>query len=324
MSHKAIIMGRVPWLDALRALAIIFVVFGHDVQWWNGFFVYTSPIKIPLFFIISGFLFNVKGGDTKEFMLGLFNRIVLPYVLLALISVVFFIPFSGLYAFPSNFLKIFSGELYWFMPCLIFGEVILFFILKTVRNTAISTLLSVIIFVLGSFLVKEGILGFGMLNIALEIQLFIYIGTLIRNLFSFISKIPNSVLWLLPVFYVLLCYYGDRCNLTTGFDPHIGNYGFLPYTLFVILLGNITLFCLASQYSRWPRFLLFIGQNTLILYLWANWGKTLLFGLMRILRIAKPVHSIGFALVCLLSSIIFCSVCSLVLNKYMPFLVGKK
>ena len=46
---------RKLWIDALRALAMLFVIFGHQVGNYIPYYVFTSPIKIPLFFMITGY-----------------------------------------------------------------------------------------------------------------------------------------------------------------------------------------------------------------------------------------------------------------------------
>ena len=316
--------NRKLWVDVLSSRAIILVVYGHEVQWWDEFFVYTSPIKIPLFFIISGYLFNIKGGDTKKFFCGLWNKIIIPYVLLALISAIIAIPLSGISSFLPSCLSIASGKSYWFMPCLIVGELLLFCIKKYSPNAFVGFIISVLLFAEGFFLVANNLLSFGMLNIALEIQIFLFIGTLFSQWEPIFSKIPNKVAIAFPFMYVGLCYIGGVFNLTCNFDPHIGNYGFLPYTMMVVLFGNIMLFTCANRIKKWPSSLVFIGQNTLVLYLWANWGKTVLFGIMRVIHLSKPEHSILFACVCVVSSVVFCSLCSLFMNKYAPVLTGRK
>ena len=58
---------RLAWIDVLRALAIILVVFGHQVGGEIVFFLFTSPVKMPLFFAISGYVFSMRGGNDVLF-----------------------------------------------------------------------------------------------------------------------------------------------------------------------------------------------------------------------------------------------------------------
>ena len=61
------IKSRKDWIDALRALAIILVVLGHQLRGVAEYFIFTSPIKMPLFFAISGYLFKARNGHNVDF-----------------------------------------------------------------------------------------------------------------------------------------------------------------------------------------------------------------------------------------------------------------
>lgn len=61
--------NRYEYIDALRGIAILFIVFGHipmfcyglsEAVHFSSFRAFTSMVQLPLFFFISGFLFSVK------------------------------------------------------------------------------------------------------------------------------------------------------------------------------------------------------------------------------------------------------------------------
>ena len=79
--EKNIATYRKDWLDSLRAVAIMLVVFGHQVPWAESYFAYTSPVKIPLFFAISGYLFKVRDGKFSTFAVNLFKKLIFPCLL---------------------------------------------------------------------------------------------------------------------------------------------------------------------------------------------------------------------------------------------------
>ena len=62
---------RKEWVDALRALAMFLVIYGHLVQGWTPYFVFTSPVKICMFFAISGYVFKYGRVREKDFYLNL-------------------------------------------------------------------------------------------------------------------------------------------------------------------------------------------------------------------------------------------------------------
>lgn len=75
---------RKGWLDACRALAILFVIYGHQQKDGLFYFLFTSPVKVTMFFAISGYLFNPRGGDARAFFKNLLIRMVLPWLILAI------------------------------------------------------------------------------------------------------------------------------------------------------------------------------------------------------------------------------------------------
>lgn len=54
--------NRKLWIDSIRAIAIIMVVLGHQIPEETSYFVYTSIVKMPLFFAISGYFFSDRVG----------------------------------------------------------------------------------------------------------------------------------------------------------------------------------------------------------------------------------------------------------------------
>ena len=57
MSNSITIPNRLNWIDWAKALAIIFVVYGHTPAEKGDFLHnYITSFHMPLFFFISGFL----------------------------------------------------------------------------------------------------------------------------------------------------------------------------------------------------------------------------------------------------------------------------
>ena len=68
--------SRKEWIDGLRALAMLIVMTWHisngiNSQWL--FSLITAPIMIPLFFSITGYVFNDCEGNQKLFYTKLFK-----------------------------------------------------------------------------------------------------------------------------------------------------------------------------------------------------------------------------------------------------------
>jgi len=61
------IKRRQPWLDFLRGFAMLLVIWGHIAKTERMFYVFTGPFKMPLFFAITGYVFNDGGGNGSDF-----------------------------------------------------------------------------------------------------------------------------------------------------------------------------------------------------------------------------------------------------------------
>ena len=71
---------RLEYIDAMRGIAILFIVFGHIQTYCYGiasghlssFRALTSLLQLPMFFFVSGFVFNPQkmltgGGENIVF-----------------------------------------------------------------------------------------------------------------------------------------------------------------------------------------------------------------------------------------------------------------
>ena len=314
---------RKEWIDVLRAIAIIFVVFGHNAQWCGDFFCYTTPIKIPLFFSISGYLFNVRDGKTLIFLNNWFKKLVFPFFCLVTIPAFFYSIKNGIDILSNSWYKMISGDSYWFMNCIIIAEVIHFIIRKYCKATLFVIICSLIISALGLVLCNEGFFDFCMFNTALVCQVFFAFGYLIRRYEWLLDKISIVHSVILLVLYVSLCFI-SKCLFDDYlyFDCHLNHYYNIPYCLLLIVVGVIVCFSVVKKITKFPRWLVFLGQNTLIVYLWA--GHTILFFVvLHKLGVVIPDKSLFFST---LHTIWACGVCmgaSYIVNRHVPFIVGK-
>jgi len=57
--------GRQEWLDVLKGFGILFVVLGHALA-DGGLKTYIYAFHMPLFFFVSGYLFDAEGVRGTE------------------------------------------------------------------------------------------------------------------------------------------------------------------------------------------------------------------------------------------------------------------
>ena len=138
---------RILWLDNLKALGIFLVIFGHIIP--DSYLKqYIYSFHVPLFFFVSGYLFDRSKYNFWQFLRKKFATLIIPYLFFATFSYLFWFfivrnlsisgkalaidplnPFIGiLYGIGSGDWSVPMNIALWFLPCLFVVEIIFFFI----------------------------------------------------------------------------------------------------------------------------------------------------------------------------------------------------
>lgn len=83
--------NRVAEFDILKGLGMLMVIIGHSLHIWPLYEIVYS-IHMPLFFLVSGYFFSVKGTMGGVFVKNL-KQLVLPYVFISIIICALFLFF---------------------------------------------------------------------------------------------------------------------------------------------------------------------------------------------------------------------------------------
>lgn len=191
--------NRIEWIDAAKGIAIILVVINHTHN-PNPFLAkIISSFHLPLFFIISGYLFNSEKYITNFVALvkNRFSRLLVPYFIWSCIYCSIIIIFSHpsfskvtnilfmsvLYGtgtnpgthVPHNIISI--GSL-WFLPCLFCSEIIFWFLLKSTINlkSSYKNLFFGLFAYIGAFIGAKIFFLPWSLDIALLVPIFLFCG----------------------------------------------------------------------------------------------------------------------------------------------------
>lgn len=313
---------RKPWIDALRAMALFFVIYGHLFNQYDPYFIFTSPVKIPLFFVISGYLFNPRDGKVKPFLEYLLTRLIVPWLVLTLGVQLLFIPFRGFNSWLIYAGQVLTGKAAWYLPCFILAETLLFFMHKWCKKFWQICACCALACVCGLVLAEFGLLKIFKINTAFTVQVYLLLGMLLRRYEHRAFKLIYGI--------AALAVYIGLCVMSMHFFPEEAldvnenyYYGQFPLCLAMVVAGCFGLFACASQWSRYPRLISFIGQNTLVLYLLESPVKMVLFKIAAIFGLRMKLT--WYTALLWLAMVVGCGcVAVLVLNWVFPAVLGRR
>ncbi len=137
---------RLDYLDMVKGIGITLVVVGHSTYVSEGILTWLASFHMPLFFVISGFLFAHRDSDREAFLPYLKKRfcgMMIPYFFFSLIYIG--VDYYYLYAHPEvideafihaavlQALSLFGISVLWFLPALFFGELCLYGLIRKCR-----------------------------------------------------------------------------------------------------------------------------------------------------------------------------------------------
>ena len=330
-------MERDKSLDILRAFAILFVIFGH-ITHVSELRQYIWGFHIPLFFAISGFLFNQeKYGSLRVFLKAKRKALVVPYVFFYVITLVYWIVVESrirsggvtwymelmgmVYGTYSLKYMFFNGAL-WFMPCLFSIELLYWFIAKMNCSWLIFVVL-IIFNVLGiSFVDYLYWLPWG-LNAAMIGLIFFGLGNLIKSKKEFIAELKWYYWGGIIVSASVLQFFTFGYSHTDLASLSFSN----PFLYVPVALIGIVLYFSIAKIIKKNFFLEWLGKNTLVLFaLQEPVYRAVLGASAKILNIDVEIIriNVGLSVLCTIVTIALIAPFVVLYNKYISNLLKKK
>lgn len=114
---------RLHWVDALKGFGIMLVVFAH-YKLPIAFDTYIFSFHMPLFFFISGFLFNfVKYTESAtNFVKGRFRSLIIPYFAFAVLTCLFYYLLDEVYSPGVVTLKFFEADIFYIVYSILYSQ----------------------------------------------------------------------------------------------------------------------------------------------------------------------------------------------------------
>ncbi len=308
------------------------VMYGHNWLHWNYAYLFYA-FHMPLFFILSGYTFSVK-GNLRDFVLRKTKTLLIPYCVFACIYILFYwcmsVTHDGAYS-PGKEAVLFliqrSHTFLWFLPTLFLSEITVRMLLSSGFITGFKSKLAVVAILLlmawGLAVVKPDaqIWNIDLVPIA---SAFIIFGILYRQFFE--SKLPEkSVLLLMVLLISAIIISTFNYVVYGGVDMSARKYGLFPLFCAGALILTYTLILILKR-TRYPHWMLYIGMNTIIYYGFHRFIIEMCFIAYGKVGLVFDASSPFWVALAILNVIITCIVVypiSAMINNKFPWFIGK-
>ena len=313
---------RLDYLDYAKGLGIILVVLGHIYAYHprigrGHIVVWIYSFHMPLFFIISGMLMKHKNTNlTKKFFKSRVKGLVIPYVFFCLIN-----SWVKMLLYGFNIKTLYLDIIYiitgigvdmWFLQTLFFAEIFFAYINKIFNKESVKIGVILVVFISGILINKDtSLVCIYITRITTSVG-FIAIGYYLYDFISNIS-INNKYLILLLILQVILANNNGYVDLNNGVFNNIFLY------VFNSILGSVIIVLFFKNTRLKLNILKFFGLNSLIIF---GFHGNLIYLFRRFVTIALHGYLGGLILLTILMIIQFPII--IVINKYLPFIIGKK
>lgn len=281
MLHKsdcAVRKQRIEWIDITKGYGILFVIIAHCHAGKIGTWFYT--FHIPLFFIISGYLFSYK-KDFKAYIKRKIKSLVIPYFCLGIPMILFsllvhlhagaysfsdFVNLSGLFMIQERMWTI------WFLACLFCVDIIFYFINRFCQTTVKIGACCIALAVFGYFYYYFG--GSSLpwdVDAALMALPFFFAGRIIKlkknDIDGCLENRKKSILLFLicGLLNIGLAY----LNLKLGFsnlEMYRSSYGCFPLVYSAAIFGSLALIIFSRWFTVLP--IQYLGKSSLLYFAW--------------------------------------------------------
>lgn len=319
---------RLDEIDILKSIGIILMIMGH-IGFGGIFDYYIHAFHMPMFFMISGFLYKVSNLSCIDFIKKKAKSLIIPYILFSLfhyfiwifiqlikdsVNVNLLLPLHSIFLINTDGMPI-AGAL-WFLTALFFCECIYYFIDK-IKNLKVRYFCIFILILLGYTIPFYFRLPFALDVSFIGIGLF-EIGAVFKKKYNTDQK--NCLFLLYLIIGSLLIFFNGYINMREGCYSNL--------LLFYLVSSSITygLFYLSRYIKKYHHFVInelkFIGRNSLV-YVCLNQIVLLIPN-----KISLLIHNIFFLLcyriILLLISLIILHIFVIILNKkHFHWILGK-
>lgn len=337
---------RFVWIDYAKVVGIFLVVFGHTSvpgYLYNAIFSF----HMPLFFFISGYLFSFKKYDSyKHFLYKRSKQLVVPYFYLNIITYIFWFFIGRKFGndstkdipFYTPIIGVFYGNgtgdylvhniASWFLACLFIVENLFYLCFKNIETNKRGYLLTGFTIVGYLDYTYDPIRWPWSFNVALIALVFYGLANIYKKEIDKFLQIRAVflVLLMLLFFPIYIFFFTINKGVNLNSNYYHNYWYFWPGALSGILIVIIISRLLELVFGK-RNFIEYISKNTIIILVFEFIAMSIIKGFtIFILRI--PITNFdNKVFINILESIIVIIMLvplMVVVNKYLPFLIGRE
>lgn len=330
---------RLTFLDNMKGIGIILVILGH-ISYNQGLTTWIYSFHMPLFFIISGFLFY--SSSKINYIRKRMYSILIPYFFFSLLSFVYWLVIESSIRGGDNnialtFLGIFSAQsggnyvfniVLWFLPCLLMTESIFYLINKYCSRSLAPIVLFISVIGYFNSILNPVRLPWG-LDIAMIALSFYGIGfyaskyrSKLYTLNRLQKKQKLGLFLILLMLSICLCQMNGRVDMSSNYYGHI----VLFYTSGIVGTLIIYLISISIRSKVVERSLVFLGVNSLIIMCTHEPVKRICIKVLSIIfkvdmNLIRTNYIYEILVLCLI--MMFLIPVIYIINNKLPFLLGR-
>lgn len=339
---------RLAYFDMAKGFGIILVVLGHIEYVSEPLRAWISSFHMPLFFVISGMLINFKEEQKADISMLLkkkWKSILVPYLWFCLLY--FFVDIFNivmgkidLHTFIVDCiqsLSFYGMSVLWFLPALFLAEIGFLIIKKTLPDYIVVPLIIALSFLayLGQLSISNvytlhedsllitSCINFIRVFLRAAVAMFFvmaafYLFNLIKNHTTF-----NIIELIIGIILFIVCIFASQINGCVDLRNIIlKNY---PVYLVIALLGSMAVILIFKNCPRLDP-LIFYGKNSLIVMATHINTYILYAAILIAWRIDAHISHAKYYIFIfniMIFTFLFEAVTILIINRFLPFMVGK-
>lgn len=255
--------NRINAFDIAKGIGIILVYIGHvPPHSFVRHVIYT--FHMPLFFILSGLLFDENKYRFKDFMIKRLKGLLVPSFFFSCFAYLCSL-FSKDLVIPGVLVDLPSAL--WFLPVLFFAEIVVYTIYSLVKEPLFRLLVSVCFLFAALLLNKYNIYMPWSLSSVPIAASFFCLGSCMRSLYI-TERIKSKPQFCILGFSIIIAF-AYICPISSGIHSNYLAYGIVSFLVSVIGFLSVIALSFILEEKVWNplyNFLIYCGRNSLAIY----------------------------------------------------------